>query len=31
MSIAERTMQTSWEGTLASGEGTLSKGSSGSR
>ena len=28
MSIADRTMQTSWEGLLASGEGTLSEGSS---
>jgi lipoyl-dependent peroxiredoxin len=28
MSIAERTMQTTWEGPLASGEGTLSQGSS---
>jgi osmotically inducible protein OsmC len=29
MSIADRTMQTTWEGPLASGEGTLSQGSSG--
>ncbi len=29
MSIAERTTQTSWEGSLASGEGKLSSGSSG--
>jgi lipoyl-dependent peroxiredoxin len=29
MSIAERTTQTTWEGPLASGEGTLSNGSSG--
>ena len=28
MSIADRTMQTTWEGPLASGEGTLSEGSS---
>ena len=28
MSIADRTVQTSWEGPLASGEGTLSEGSS---